>query len=214
MIHALLVLRHVRIGPVRRQHRVERERHEQRHEHRAGDRQRERLEPLAADAGHEADRHEHREDRERRRRDGEADLVGALARRRVVVFPHLDVSHDVLAHHDRVVDQNADRQREAEQRHRLELEPERPHGDEARQHRDRQREAGDDRRSPRVEEEEHDEHREERALEQRLLDVVHGVRRRARRRPSRGRSSCPCGSVVCDLRRRARGSGRATSVVL
>ena len=72
----------VRIGPVGREHRVERERHEQRHQHRARDRQRERLEPLPADARHERDRHEHREDRERRRRHGEADLVGALVRRR------------------------------------------------------------------------------------------------------------------------------------
>src|SRR3954466_6569153 len=46
------------------------------------------------------------------RRDGEPDLVGALARRRVMVFPHLHVAHDVLSHHDRVVDQDADRQRE------------------------------------------------------------------------------------------------------
>ena len=77
-------------------------------------------------AAHEGDRHEHRDDRERRRRDGEADLVGALARRRVVVLPHLHVAHDVLAHHDRVVDQDADREREPEQRHRVQREAERP----------------------------------------------------------------------------------------
>ena len=107
--------------------------------------------------------------------DGEPDLVGALARRRVVVFAHLHVSHDVLAHHDRVVDQDADRQREPEQRHRLQLEPHHPHGDEARQHRHRQRQTGDDRRAPGVQEEEDDEHRQHRALEQRLLDVTHRV---------------------------------------
>ena len=45
---------------------------------------------------------------------------------REVVLPHLDVPHDVLAHHDRVVDQDADRQRQAEQRHRVEREAERP----------------------------------------------------------------------------------------
>ena len=81
MSHDALLRRHVRIRPVRRQHRVERERDEQRHQHRAGDRQRERREPLLGDAAHERDRHEHGDDRERRRRDGEADLVGALVRR-------------------------------------------------------------------------------------------------------------------------------------
>ena len=106
--------------------------------------------------------HEHHDDRERRRRDRQADLVGALVRRGVVVLAHLDVAHDVLAHDDRVVDQDADRQRQAEQRHRVEREAEGPHRDERGQHRDRQRQAGDDRRAPRVEEQEHDEHGEQR----------------------------------------------------
>ena len=42
------------------------------------------------DAAHEGDRHEHGDDRERRRHDGEADLVGALARRGRVVLAHRD----------------------------------------------------------------------------------------------------------------------------
>ena len=111
---ATLVRLELRIGPVRRQHRVERERHEQRHEHRGRDRQREGLEPLPGDARHEADGHEHGDDRERRRRHGEPDFVGALVRGAHVVGAHLDVSHDVLAHDDRVVDQNADRERQAQ----------------------------------------------------------------------------------------------------
>ena len=170
-----LLRRPMRVRPVGRQHRVERERNEQRHRHRARDRQRERLEPLAADARHEADRHEHRENRERRRRDGEADLVGAVVRRAEMVFPHLDVPHDVLTNHDRVVDQNADRERQSEQRHRLELEAERPHRDEAREHRHRQRDTGDDGRPPRIQEQEHDEHREHGAEDQRFLHVAHRV---------------------------------------
>jgi hypothetical protein len=162
----LLVLLEVRIRPVGRQHRVERERHEQRHHHRERHRQRERLEPLPADARHECDRHEHGDDGERRRGHGEADLIGTLPRRRVMIFPHLDVSDDVLSNHDRVVDQNADGERESEQRHRVQREAERPHGHEAREHRDRQREARDHRRPPRVQEQEHDEHRQHGAEKQ------------------------------------------------
>jgi hypothetical protein len=59
---------------------------------------------LPADTGHEPDRHEHGQDRERRRRHGESDLVRPVVRRPEMVFPHLDVAHDVLADHDRVVD--------------------------------------------------------------------------------------------------------------
>jgi hypothetical protein len=89
---APLVRLDLRVGPVGREHRVERERHEQRHEHRRRDGQRERLEPLAGEAAHEADRHEHGHDREGGRRHGEADLVGALVRGPQVVLPHLDVA--------------------------------------------------------------------------------------------------------------------------
>ena len=70
--------RRVRVGPVRRQHRVERERHEQRHQHRAGDGQRERLEPLAGEVAHEGDRDEDHDDRERRGGDRERDLGRCL----------------------------------------------------------------------------------------------------------------------------------------
>ena len=172
---AMLVRLELRIGPIRREHRVERERDEERHEHRGRDRQRERLEPLARDARHEADRHEHGDDGERRRRDGEADLVGPFVRRGHVVGAHLDVPHDVLAHDDRVVDENAYRERQAQQRHRVEGEAEHQQRDERRKHRHRERESGDHRRSPRIQEEEHDEHREQRAFDERLFHVADRV---------------------------------------
>ena len=49
------------------------------------------------------------------------------------------------------------------------VKPNAQHRDERGDHRDRQREAGDHRRSPRVQEQEHDQHGQHRALEQRLL---------------------------------------------
>ena len=91
-----------------------------------------RLEPLAAHAGHKGNRDEDREDREGRRRHGQANLVRPLTRGGVVILPHLNVSHDVLAHHNGIVNEDTDRQRKSEQRHRLELEAEGPDRDERR----------------------------------------------------------------------------------
>ena len=168
-----LVRFHLRVSPVRREHRVERKRHEERHEHRAGDRERERLEPLSRHVAHEGDRYEHGNDRKRRRRHRHADLIRAFVRGPEMVFPHFDMPHDILAHHDRVVDQDADGQRQPEQRHRVEREAERMHRNEAREYRYRQREPGDHRGPPRIQEEEHDKHGEQGALDQRLLDIRH-----------------------------------------
>ena len=73
------------------------------------------------------------------------------------------------------------------------------------EHRDRQREAGDDRRAPRVEEQEDDEHGEQRALDAapppRLRTESRDARARRRARP---RASTPGGSVCLQRRRRAR----------
>jgi hypothetical protein len=98
------------IAPDRRKHRVEREAHEERHQHRDGHRDAELVEEPADDSRHERYRHEHRDDRERGRHDREPDLVGSLARRAVVVLAHAQVAHDVLAHHDGVVDEQPDAQ--------------------------------------------------------------------------------------------------------
>ncbi len=92
------------------------------------------------------------------------DLGGPLVRRGPVILALLDVADDVLADDDGVVDQDADGQRQAEQRHRVQGEAEGPHRDERGQHRDRQRQAGDDRRAPRVQEHEDDEDGQQRRL--------------------------------------------------
>ena len=56
-------------------------------------------------------------------------------------LPMPEVAHDVLAHDDRVVDQQADAQRQRHQRQEVEREAERVQRDERRDDRDRQREA-------------------------------------------------------------------------
>ena len=70
----------------------------------------------ADDAAHEQQRDEHRDQREGDRDDREADLAGALQRRLERPLALLEVAHDVLDHHDRVVDDEADRDRQPHQR--------------------------------------------------------------------------------------------------
>ena len=74
---------------------------------------------------------------------------------------HLHVPDDVLQHDDRVVDDEADRQRQRHQRQVVEAVAERPHDRERADDRERQREARDDRRGEIPQEEEDDEHDEE-----------------------------------------------------
>jgi hypothetical protein len=71
------------------------------------------------------------------------------------------MAHDVLAHHDRVVDQQADAQAQRHHGHEVQREAEGIDGDEAADHRDGQRQPGDDGAAPGVQEQEHDGHGEQ-----------------------------------------------------
>ena len=82
------------------------------------------------------------------------------------------MTHDVLAHDDGIVDQQADGQRKREQRHRVDREVQRPHGKERRDDRHRQRQAGDDGRPPRIQEQVDDRDREDGAQHDGELHVV------------------------------------------
>jgi hypothetical protein len=75
----------------------------------------------------------------------------------------LEVAMDVLDHHDRVVDEQADREAERQHRHLVEREPqeaERPH---RRDHRGRQGQRADERGPPVAQEAEDDHDRQDRA---------------------------------------------------
>jgi hypothetical protein len=102
----------------RSQHRLEDHGAEDRHQQRAGHRERLVAEELAGDAGHVDDGEEDGHGGQRGGDDGHRHFLGALDRERV----HLGLTHgrspfgqapaDVLEHHDRVVHQHARRQRE------------------------------------------------------------------------------------------------------
>ena len=102
----------------RAQHRRQREADQHRHHDRERHRPAERVDEALGVAVHERDRQEDHHQRQRRRHHRQRDLAGRLDRRverRAVLL--LDVAEDVLQHDDRVVDDDADGERDAEQRH-------------------------------------------------------------------------------------------------
>ena len=162
-----------RIFPNARQHGVEREADKHRYQHRRHDGDAELVEELADDAAHEANRQEHRHDRQRGRQHGQADLLRAVHGRLVAALAHLHMAHDVLAHHDGVVDQKAHAQAQRHQRDHVDGEAEHVHEQKGADQRNRQRQPRDDRGAPGVQEQKDDEHGEQSALDQRLAHVVH-----------------------------------------
>jgi hypothetical protein len=83
-------------------------------------------------------------------------------------LPRCHVAHDVLAHHDGVVDQQADAQAQRHHGHEVQREAEGIDRDEAADHGDGQRQPGDDGAAPAVQEQEDDGHRQQRAFDQRV----------------------------------------------
>ena len=199
----------------RREHRRERQRVEQRDRDRAGDRQRELLVELARRAREERDRNEHGEQHERRRQHGAGDLAHRLARALERRHPLLlDEARDVLDHDDRVVDDETGRERQPEERERVDREPEHLHQEERADQRDRDRERRDQRRAPVLQEQEDDEHDERDRDQQRrhdffdrLADESRRVERDfvAARRPETSRSrSSVSRDLLRDVRARCR----------
>ena len=87
----------------------------------------------------------------------------ALERRLEGRHALLDVAHDVLQHDDGVVDDEADGERQAEQRDVVDREAERVHRAEGRDERDRHGDARDEgRRQAAEEEEDHQDHEADR----------------------------------------------------
>ena len=118
----------------------------------------------ADDAAHEQHGDEHGDERDRHREDREADLAASRrAPPAAAGFPHLHVAHDVLEHHDRVVDDEADRSVSAISERLSRLKPSRYITANVPTIDDRQREARDERRRQVPQEQEDHQHDEARA---------------------------------------------------
>ena len=150
--------------------------HEQREQHLHRDGDAELLEELAGNGGHEARRHEHRNDGQADRDDRQADLVGRLERRLIRRFAHPDMAHDILDLDDRVVDEDAGAERDRQQAHHIEREAEDVHDPERRQDRQRQGDRGDDGRPQSRRNRKHHDHGERGAFVERM----HAPRRSCR----------------------------------
>jgi hypothetical protein len=95
--------------------RRERQRHDERDDGSARNRERELAIELPGDAGNERGRHEHRREHERNGDQRSADLLHRAIRSFARVHAQRHVSLNVLDHDDRVVDDDADGQHEPEQ---------------------------------------------------------------------------------------------------
>ncbi len=110
-----------------RHQRRDQSRHREREEHRDRHCQAELDEILSGDAAHEGDGREDGDDGEGGGDDGEADFVGGLDGRAIGRLAHLDMPGDVLDLDDRVVDENAGRQRQRQEAHQIEREAQHVH---------------------------------------------------------------------------------------
>ena len=162
------------LGVARRAQEVGRDhrRHEtcdqQREHDRDRDREAELTEILAGDAAHEAHRREDRRDRQRDGDDRKADFVRRLERGAPRRLAHPHMADDVLDLDNRVIDQDAGHQGDREQAHKIEREADRIHRPEGWNDRERQCDGGDEGRAEIAQENKHDDHGKQRALDQRL----------------------------------------------
>ena len=137
------------------------------------------------EAAQKRDRNEHRAQREDDRDHRAADLLhrqdGGLARG-FLLRPHDAL--DVFEHHDGIVDDDADRQHQPEQRQQVDRETEQVHSGEGADQRDRNSEDGNQRRPPALQKDEDDGDDQNDRLDERLdhfldgdLDEARGVER-------------------------------------
>ena len=118
---------------------------------------------VPGDAGDRNQRQKHDDRRDRRTDQRHADLGDRAADRVRAALAGVAVHHDVLDDDDRVVDHEADRGREAAERHQVEALAHHAQRDEGDRERRRNHQAGDERRAPVAQEQHHDERRQHEA---------------------------------------------------
>ena len=156
----------------RAQHRRQRQRDKGRsydcHRHR----DREFTEQPADDAAHEKQRDEDCDQRKGNRDDREADLPRPFEGGIEGALPLLDVTHDVLDHDDRIVDDKTDRDRQRHQRNVIEAVADGIHHPKGGEQRQRHGQARDHRRPQRPQKHEDDDDHEPDRQHHRKLDIM------------------------------------------
>ena len=164
-------------------HRCQRQRNDCRHENRNCQRHRKLAEQPPDDVSHEQQWNQHGDQRNRQRKNGEADLLRALERRLQGRITLLNISADVLDHDDRVVHNEARRNRQRHQRKVVEAVADEVHHAERADNRERHGHARDERGGETAQEKEHH-HDDQRKSEHQL--ELHVRNRSADRRRSIG----------------------------
>src|SRR5262249_52638810 len=155
--------------------RAQRQRQKAGDDGRGSDRDRELAEKLAGDARYEGGRDEHRRQHDGDGDEGGADLVHGAVRRLPRRHARAQVALDVLDHDDGVVDHDADRQHEPEQRQVVEREAERRQDGEGADQRDRNGDDRDDGGAPGLQKQDHDEDDQSDGLEDGVLYRIDGL---------------------------------------
>jgi len=164
---------------LRSHHRRQRQRDDARDDDGAGEREGELAEERAGEAALDADRRVDGRQRDRHRDDRADQLARRVDRRARGRFSFVQVPLHVLDHHDRIVDHEADRQHDREQREQVDREAGGEHQEDGADERDRNRDDRDEHGSERAEEQEdHDDDDQQRLGERaehlvdRVLDVL------------------------------------------
>ncbi|OIQ69989.1 hypothetical protein GALL_484050 [mine drainage metagenome] len=131
------------------------------------------MEKLADDAAHETNGQEHRHDRHGGGKHCQTDLTGAVHGSVKRVFAHLHVAHNVFAHHNGIVNEQADTQAQGHHGDHVDGETQQVHEKEGADQGNRQGQAGDDGRAPGIEKQKHDQHGQQRPFEQGFAHVGH-----------------------------------------
>ncbi len=85
------------------------------------------MKKLADDAAHKSHWQKHRHNGKRGGQHRQANFLGAVHRRLVGGFAHLDVPDDIFAHHNRIINQQAHTQRQRHQRDHVDGEAKQVH---------------------------------------------------------------------------------------
>ena len=142
------------LEPARAEHRRQGQRHGQGDQDRRRQGHGELAEQAADDAAHEQDGHEHRDQRQVHRQQGETNLLRPLERRRHGLFAGLDMPRDVLQHDDGVVHHQAGADDQRHQRQVVQREVQQVHHREGADQRHRYRQSRNQRGAPAAEEQE------------------------------------------------------------
>ena len=131
------------------------------------------MKKFANDAAHKTNGHEHRDDGQRGSQHRQPDFLCAVHRRVIGVLSHLHVPNNVLTHHNGIVDQQTHAQTQRHHGDHVDGEPQHVHEQESADQGNRQGQAGDDGRAPRVEKQKDDQHGECGALNQGAAYIFH-----------------------------------------